>query len=227
MSPPPSAPHSDDNATHVFHYHLDNLLSSDIDFVLYGNTTANAVIKNVVKALDGGPNGMSGDAAAALALSTPIVLFLCVIFMSRCRRVVCCGGMCVCCWFNCTGACKHICGGETLLSGTEPATGLEPDEDVNDPDHIMGDEDHDNEVLRDPEIAHTSKGARPPSSASEASDDEERAGSPFSSYDRGCKQCCDTVAACLENKEDHQNGNGSRGPASEVVSSSKKNGKKK
>lgn len=207
---------------------LDDLLPAGFDFPIYGNMTANKVIKAVVSKLDGGPDGIGPEAASVLAVSTPIILIICVAFMSKCRRVYCCRG-CVCYWFNCTGACRHGCGGEKLLSGTEPETGLQPDEEVTDPDHILGDEDHE-PVLRDPQLAPA--GAEgvpaPPSTASEMSDDE-RAGEIESSYSKDCRQCCDTVAACLENGDGvEMNGNGCMGPAIQAAHKSKNgNGKKK
>ena len=88
---------------------------------------------------------------------------------------------------------------DTLLAGTEPATGLQPDEDVNDPDVILGDEEHEAQGV---EMSEEQQQERPRSSASEASEDR-AAPSSDSAYDRDCKQCCDTVAACLENGDAH------------------------
>lgn len=221
-APPPHVNHT------VPEDDLDDLLPQSMDFPLYGNVTANTVIKSVVKALDGGPNSVRSDAAVILAVATPVALLLCLGFMSKCRRVVCCGGACVCCWFNCTGACKQACGGESLLSGTEPHNGLEPDEEATDPDVILGDEEHDDEQMRDPPLPVHGGAPQPPSSPSEMSEEEEHHGSPTnSSYNRDCKQCCDTVAACLENGDGtgiEMNG-GCKGPAIEAVATSKRNGK--
>lgn len=221
-----SAPNSPPLVNHTGdprYYDLDDLLPAEMDFAIFGNLTANGVIKKVVGALDGGPSGISGDTAMALALVTPILLLMCVIFMSKCRRVWCLGGYCFCCWFNCTGACKTLCGGETLLSGTDPETAMQPGEDVSDSVDILGDEDH----VTDPPMPSADSGPIPASSSSDTSeDDDEQDQATDSSYDKSCKQCCDTVAACLEDGTAQANGTGARGPASEAIKG-KKNGKRK
>jgi len=181
----------------------EKLLPDSMDFSIYGNLTANQVLSEVVNTLDGGPNSVSPETTAFLVLCTPIILFVCISFMRQCHRRPCCGGACFYYWFNCTGYCKHLCGGETLLSGTEPATGLQPDEESYDPDVILGDEDY---VGRDPPMPPSEEDlAQPQSTASEISDEEGGSDSE-TSYSKDCRQCCATVASCLENGENGNNG---------------------
>lgn len=177
--------------------HTDELLPQSMDFHLYGNMTTNGVINAVVNALDDGPDGLGVQATAALALSIPIILLLCAGFMRQCRRKICCGGACVCFWYDCDGCCRNACGNQNLLNGTNPATGLQPDEEVDDPDVIIGDEGH---VHVDPRLSPVLSGSsrKPPLSSSDTSDDE-RGDDSESSYQQNQKRCCDTVAACLEN----------------------------
>ena len=171
------------------------------------------------------------------AIATPIILLICVTFMSTCRRRYCCGGFCIYYWFNCTGACKHMCGGEKLISGREPATGLQPDEEATDPDVILGDEDHydddDDEQLCDPPLPGRCAVPAPPSTASEMSDEENGGAGMDSLYNKDQKRCCDGMAACLENAEDGElqeaNGYQADGPAMDAVRKSKnrRGGRKK
>lgn len=219
----------DTNATIVLnsgtHTHPP-LVPDSINFHITENVTVSDVLYKAVDALDQGPNILGDSTAMAMAVSTPILVLLCLGLMRSCRKRPCCGGQCFYCWFNCTGCCMIACGGEHLISGTEPATGLEPDEDVNDPDVILGDEDHRQE--EGTEMTEEMQEDRPRSSASECSDEEDEARGSDTSYDRSCKQCCDTVAACLENGDGdgHSNGNGGcRGPAIEAVKASQRNGK--
>ena len=80
--------------------------------------------------------------------------------MHRCRRVLCCGGNFVFCLFYCTG-----CGGsDPPILGTEPHTGLQPDEEVFDPEPPA--EDPPLPSIQPDGSLHA------PSTASESSDDE-------------------------------------------------------
>ena len=199
------------------------------DFHIDGNTTINELIAKAVDVLDRGPNAFGTGGAVTLALLTPIALLVCVVFMAQCQLRPCCNGLCCFYWFNCTGCCKYACGGDTLVSGTDPETALQPDEEVTDPDVILGDDEYAEEELADEDQEEL-----PRSTASEVSDEEE---SDTTSYDKNCKRCCDTVAACLENGDastsskntemvETSEQNGSGRPAVAAVRKSKANGKK-
>jgi len=187
------------------HWLINDTNPPSLDLAVLSNITVDSLVETVVKALDGGPMSVSSDAVSALVFATPFAILICVSFLRKCRRVLCCKGYCCYFWFNCTGCCMHNCGGERLIGGTEPATGLQPDEEINDPDQIIGD---DGAVYTDPPMPSESA---PNSTASEISDDDEScAASATNSYHEDLKQCCETVAAVLEEKELHS-------PAREVV----------
>lgn len=158
-----------------------------LDYTLIGNITIGQLMNKAADVLDGGPNSLAPGTAAGLALATPFMVFLCVIFMSTCQKRRCCGGMCHFYWFTATGFCKGVCGGEPLIPlGTAPETGLQPDEEATDPE-IMGDYNN----LSDAPTEGTTD------------NDENHQESNFSATtmtnsDRSQQECCRTVAAVLD-----------------------------